>query len=121
MILEFKLDKKSPYENKFADDFTQMAFLREPGDFLVLLGASLFFKINILYSLVLLGLIILVSLTLILNNALAPKNSSFFLPRTYSFTDDGVTVKFSNSERKGEVEHICRLEANGKLLCFIFS
>ena len=27
-------------------------------------------------------------------------NSSFFLPRTYSFTDDGVTVKFSNSERK---------------------
>jgi YcxB-like protein len=100
MILEFKLDKKTHMKINLLMILHKWPFYASLGIFLVLLVASLFLRFSIYYSLVLLGFIILVSLTLILNNALAPKNSSFFLPRTYSFTDEGVTVKFSNSERK---------------------
>lgn len=100
MIVEFKLDRKTHMKINLLMILHKWPFYGSLGIFLVFLVASLFLKINILYSLVLLALIILISLALILNNALAPKNSSFFLPRTYSFTDEGVSVNFSNLERK---------------------
>ena len=102
MILEFKLDRKTHMKINLLMLLSKWPFYASLGLFVILLVVSLFLEYSIYYSLVLLGFIILVSLALILNNALAPKNSSFFLPRIYSFTDEGVSVKVSNSERKAK-------------------
>jgi hypothetical protein len=75
-------------------------FYASIGLFLVFLVVSIAAKFNLLYSFIFLILILLSYLALILNNSLSSKNSSLFLPRKYSFGDEGVSVIFPNSERK---------------------
>jgi hypothetical protein len=75
-------------------------FYASMGLFLVFLGVSIVAKFHLLYSFIFLILILLSYLALILNNSLLSKNSNFFLPRKYSFGDEGVSVIFPNSERK---------------------
>ena len=100
MILEFKLDKKTHMKINLLMILHKWPFYASMGLFLVFLGVSIVAKFHLLYAFIFLGLILLSYLALILNNSLSSKNSRFFLPRKYSFGDEGVSVIFTNSERK---------------------
>jgi hypothetical protein len=100
MILEFKLDKKTHMKINLLMILHKWPFYASMGLFLVFLVVSIAAKFNLLYSFIFFILILLSYVALILNNSLSSNNSKFFLPRKYSFGDEGVSVIFPNSERK---------------------